>query len=494
MREKTMKNIMVIILLLIFSGMSFAQVKPIKGGEKALRQLDQQLKIARELLRTFPNKEAENLIRKAETLRTEVISLYARRRFNKAAAKLMAAMNLANKAINLLSRIPMERILQQVEELIRRAEQIVPGSGSKEAERLLRDARKNKNLAIRAFRANQYQKAMEQLRVAKFLVERSLSLVEGPKGNIQERLQVEKARLDELWQRAKELTASCNNPRADRLINQAKRQFQSILQAVNRGDTKLALTLYYNTSRLLLRAIDLCEGRDLSLQDQAREEIEMLSGLIMKARERIGAADTPKNKLILDKAIQLQRQAQRSFEEGKYNIALRRVSLARSLINRLWIKAPGLSVEDRARQELSRLRADIDKWNKARVRQSASAKPLLRAARQSARDAELYLTRGRVLLALESILAGNRFISLLETTLTEKKSVSRQSVEENLARLRDEIARRASMSETNPRSKELIEAAQKFAGRAERALRRNENELAAEYTQIGFDLVRKSKK
>ena len=463
------------------------------GGETTLRKLDQQINVARDLIRLFPDHKAEELLKQATGLRNEALALLASRRVVQANAKIMVALGLVERAINLLSQIPMDRVREQVDELIRRAEQLVPGSGEKQAERLLRQAKENIQWANKAARISNFRKAMEHFRVAKFLAERCLNLVDSPKGNLQDRLLTERRRFEELLERATQTVSACQNQNADKLVLQAKKQAQGIEQSVHRGDLRLALNLYYNTTRLLLRAIDICEGRESSSRERAIEEIELLNDMLDAARNRDNQEADRRSVIILEKATRLQNQAQEAVERENFELALVKVELARNLISRLW-GSPQTTYQERAEQELSRLQSDIEKLrNEQNLAASQKAKSLLRAAEMSANDAERYLARGRIRLALEAILAGNRFIAAVQSTIPSAKGINGQSVTVGIDRLMDKLTQLNSRADLSEENLDRVEAAQQMLTRAQESLVEGNQELAYEYVKLGLDLVDKIK-
>lgn len=482
------KFFLIIFLIQLMSSGLFAQGGQSRAGEAMLRKLDQQIGIARDLLRLFPDRTSEDLLKQAALLREEAAILLEERRVAQASAKINAAMALAEKATNLLSQIPMERIQEQVEELTRRGEQLVSGSSSKDAERLLRQAQENVLVANKAARMGKYRQAMESYRIAKFLAERCLNLVESPGGNLQDQVTTERNRFEELLERATSALASCQNENAERLVNQAKKQAQSIEQAASRNDLRFALNLYYNTTRLLLRAIDLCEGREGSDREQAVEELELLNDLLDTAKSKVDQQGNRRSLLVFEKATRLQIQAKEAVEQEKFDVALVKVELARNLISRLWDQNTLATYQERAEQELGRLQADIERI-KNNQSLPANAKALLQAAQMSASDAERYLTRGRIRLALEAILAGNRFISTLESSQSSSKSIGNEAISEEVARLNARLSQVASRSDLNSENQDLLEAARQMLDRAQEAVTDGNNDLANEYLKLGRDLV-----
>jgi hypothetical protein len=459
-----------------------------------IRQVYEQLNVAKDLLNAFPDPQAEEWIKQAEQFLGEASTLLAGRHRSLAMAKINTANTLLQKAINELSITPLERLQDQVEELIRRVEQTVAGSGSKEAERLLKTARENRSQGMTASKNNNYRKSMEHYRVAKFLLEKALNIVQGPHGDINEQIEIEKNRFEELLNRAEKAASTCQKENAQRLLQQARQQYQNTREAVNRGDFKFALSLYYNATRLLLRVIDICEGRFMSDQDQMTEELEMLGELLAAAQEQVSAGPGRRNVMLFNRANRLYREAEESIRQGKYVVARRQIDLARNLISRMWMGGGRINIRDRAYQELERLKTDVEQFSRENQSdRTPYAKAMLQAAEHSVNDAERYLQAGRTGMALQAILAGNRFISALQAPLPHDPEANLEKLAEDLDRLRSEIESLQNDEQLDADAKELLEAAREMVSRAKQALDNNELELASEYIKLGFNLVQKSK-
>lgn len=469
----------------------WAQVGPGQAIERQFRDLEQQIIVGRDLLRLFPNPQAEEFLRKAEQLRNELLT--ADRRNPALLTNLLLALNFSNRAINLLSQFPVERLRQQVEDLIRRAEQIVPTSNNKEAERLLREAQKSHQSAANAIAAGNYRMAMEQFRLAKFYSERGLGMVEGSRGTLQDLIQAEQERFEELFQRADEAVRNCNNQNATKLFLQAKKQHQGLRQGLLTDNPKLTLNQYNSTTRLLLRVIDICQGYAVSDREQAAEEFELLTELLETAVEQTGAQNPQRGKLVIDRAKRLQQQAAGSMNENNYPLALRQLTLARNLLSRAWSVDTDSDLQEKTTEELAALRNEFQHIQQQYSRsEDARARSLLRAVESSLQDAERFLATGRIRLALTSILSGQRFLNQLESRRpTDEELANRARME--LERLKARYDQSRAKERLTPEEQELVEAAYQAFLRATQALEEGQYELCIEYIKLGFDLLDKVK-
>ena len=480
-----MKYLLTLVVFCLLFSAAYSQNNS-HGGEARLQQLDSQIKLAQDLLSQFPNEQAKDLLALVVKARTDIQLLFESRRNALANAQLLVAFSLVQKVIDQLSQNPLKRIQEEVNELLQNTEQALVGKrNNKAAERLLQDAKNNIKNGNNSFERGRILMAVENYRVAKFLLERCLGLVGDGKLDIFEPLRNEKERYEELLQRAEDVVATCDNQQAAKLLLEAQKQDQAIRRAVNQGNGKLALNLYYSTTRLLLRAIDMCQGFSMPAKDQALEDIEMLRNLYETALEENGSG---RSKVILNKVLNLQNQAQSAINRGNFLLAQRRIDLARNLLGRLWSDGSEVNKQERAFQELEQLLFDIQKYQE-RINQDSSPKNknLLKAAQASANDARRFLKRNWTNVALQSILAGNRFLSALDSSQGGNNLISKENIEIEIERLSEKIS---SIQEDG--SKERIRAARQMLDKAVQALNNNDIEIASEYVRLGNNLLTSS--
>ncbi len=464
-----------------------AQTRPQRGFEDQYQRLIQQIQTARELLRLFPDRQAESYIEQAERWAQEAQRMNADRQFVLAQQRLRLAYDALARAFDILANVPAQRTQQQVEELIRRAEQIVPTSGNQEAERLLIRSKEHLQRAREAFRNRQSQRGLEYLRMAKSLAERSLSMAERADNRRGSDIEGERQRFLDLLQKAEPIVADCNNPRAQRLLQQAQRQAESAEPLIHRGEASLAIGLYHNAVRLLLRAIDLCEGRTFSEREEAQEAGELLDALINKVHEEPSSDLYPRRRLILAKVVQLQNQARQAMALQQYGVALRRIELARTLLAQSWSEN---MTETGAKQELARLESDIERM-KTQLPQNQDPRMVawLSAADQSATDARGYLQNGRIRLALMTVMAGNRFLGMARNLTISDEQQDQQQLLLRIQQRQQQIESWMA-KEMNQTNEDLV-FAQRLLQNAHSSLMQNDSRLAAEYLRMAEEYVDK---
>lgn len=493
------KIMLCVMLVLILTGAGEAQDQTgVVSVQASFKKLEEQLSFAKELLASFPNRQAQQLIQKAQQLRDQARAASLRNRPVMALSNLRAAQLMIDQAVGMLIMVPLDRLKERLQELLRRAERVVPVSGNKEAERLLRMAQQNRQFGNRNTTLGDYRKTMEYYRVATFLAERAIDLAEGPKGNLQDRLQKEKERFEELLDRARFAVLTGKDEKAIKLLGKAEHQVGSIKDAINRGDFQLALSLYYSTTRLLLRVIDISEGKHVSAREQAIEEVEVLIELINMVKDRFQESKNKRIIFLIDRAEKLYFKAQNDIESDRYLLALQKIERARGLLNRIKSGRPGdgSGLLERAERELERLQEDISRIeNKSESVEETLVKQYLSAAELCVKDAEKWISTGSTRLALETILAGNRFVLAAERATKAARKTQPEIVRREL----EKLERVLSDAKSEPESRSeiatgLVRQAEEMRNRALAALEKGQTQLAMDYTKIALDLVMKSRR
>jgi len=498
MKIFSQKTLLLFVLLMSLSKAGEAQdTRATITSQNYLQRLEQQLAFAKELLASFPNPQAKQLIHSAQQMRDQARVALAANRLAVASAKIRSAQQLVDKAISMLVRVPLERQQERLQELLIHAERVVPASSNKEADRLLRLAVKNRRQGDQAIKKGAYRMAMESYRVATFLAERAIDLAEGPKGNLQDQIRRERERFEELLQRARSVTFASGDENANRLLRKAERQVGSIKDAISRKDFRLALSLYYSTTRLLLRVIDIAEGKHVSKRERAVDEIESLRDLISVIKDRFGNLNDRRINFLTERAERLYYQAQNDIEAQRYIKEMKKIERARNLLEQVLRKGSrsGSGLKENAERELERLRNDIMLLReRTRTKPRPVVNQLLNAAEQNVRDAEKWLSVGRTRLALEAILSGNRLVLAAENTKRTKGGII------NVDKIRkelDKLDRALSQAKSEPKTrseiaKGLVKQAEEMRNRAFTAFEKRQLRLAHEYIQIANELIAKS--
>ncbi|RLD09790.1 hypothetical protein DRI50_11765 [candidate division KSB1 bacterium] len=360
----------------------------------------------------------------------------------------------------------------------------MPGNGNSEAERLLSAATGNQQKARKEQRKEQFRKAFELLRTAKFQAERSLLLAESAGDDIDSKIRREHLLFQNLLARAEALLAACENGQAQKLYRQVMEQRPQMERLTDENKKEEALDTYYQSTRLLLRAIDLCKDAELSPREQAEYEMATLADLLDRVKGREGAPG-PHQQKALKQALLLQDKADFAFANKDYDLALQQARQATLLLSERRGSPPGPGRENRLQQELVRLRAEVTRAQESAGATDARIKSLLDAAGICVQDADDFLQRGDENLAFQAILAGNRFLLQMDAG----GAASTDDLQRPLQALADSI-RAARTKEENV---SLVIAADRAAARAQTALRAGNFDTANGYIRLGREILKLKK-
>lgn len=482
-------TIYICIILLLLALPAWPQNGMERLTETLLHKAENSLTSAEELNRSFHDRQADEWLKQAKQYFNEGQSAYTQRQHVVAQAKFRLVMDFCRRASDWISKVPLNRMQEQVEELLRRAEQSVSANADKESERLLARAREHVHKAQRMAQQNQYQRGLEYLRIARFLLDQCLSWGEGAKGNLEEQALVEKERFEELLQRSESALSGCTNPRSHVLYQQALKQIPNIKQAMAQGEYKLAVQWYNNATRLLLRVVDLCQGREMTDREQTLEELELFSQMLDTARERFESQATPKEQIILQRANTLYQQAAQYLATDQYDVALRRIELARALLARLWHRD---AAPQRLESEIERLLTELEQ-----ARQSSGAdiqgsrrRTYLQAAEHHAQLAQKFYLAHRPRVALISLLVAERFLNLSRSAETEALPSSAEQLKNEMTKFAEQL-QQVSATITDPEDQELYRSAQTLFERAQQFSLNQQWALAASYLSMSRLILEK---
>lgn len=501
-----LKSLKLILLCLIlgFVTASAINAQNISIGElkNMLARLDRELEKARELIRTFDNRQAQTLLLEAENLRNQAAEIIdkqnprplelvdARRKIQEARLKL-------EQAVKLTLETTIKRWRSKLEQLLQRADQEVIGSNHPEAERLLQLAKQNRDAAERALAGRDGFKAIEHLRVAVNLVEQALDLSARKLDAFHE----ERRRFEMLRERARELVDKSSDARARIIFNQANKMAESALQAEQNRNLQLAKKFYNQAVLLLLRAMDLAKGQSPETVDQVSLALYHVRELIDNSKELLQNAP-PRTHLILERAQRFVVEAELAAKEGRGHEALWKIELAENLVNRARRMADnrsGRKFANRIVEEIENTRLDIAEVRAELTHESApDAEVLINMAEIAITKAEQAAAAGFERFALETVLAAQRLLTKAERILNNQDTngLTRERVQARLAQLDEAIAEAESRVDLakDEWARRLLLSAKEFRQLADESLQKGNYLAADEGIQVAFDLLRKSLK
>jgi hypothetical protein len=486
-----------IAFLMLFSATTvLAQRLP--NVEARLAELDRHLEFARAIVTSFNDPRALELLEKALVERDKARVAIGARRLQQAITHLKLARSFAEQAIKLTLEGPVARFRTRLEELIRRAESMVIGSGHRQAERFLQKAKENQRRAFDFLRARNIGRAIEHYRFSEKLARQAIELIERRGRTPRSAVELARDQYDRLRQRTHEAVVKSGNANAERLYQQALKRGRSAQQSFVRGRLGLAAEHFNQAIRLFNRALEVAGAFRGQIDVRLDGELKTLDELISSARHRSEDRGEVRGRILLDRAEQLRREAEQAAHAGDSRRARWKINVARSLVARALkiIEGSPEKPGDRLREELRRLRDDIRELRREAESQGyGEALELVDLAEKAAVRAENFLRQERPRLSLEAVLVGNRFLLAAERLLRrgEIEEASEEALRRRLGQLNEAIAEieRRLVSSDDPWQQTLLEQAKEARERAERALANNQRVVARINISIGFEAIRK---
>jgi hypothetical protein len=490
----------------------WAQRPDLPMVRRELERLDRLLETARQVVSAFENREARELILRAEALRKEAETHLSPVRprdeeLLKALMLIRQAIDLTERAIKLGLEGPLTRLRNTVDDLMRRAEYAVIGSCNPEAERLLGEAKKNRAAAESVMNTQAPRRVFELYQISKTLTERALSLVEGRGSNVATTVNRAKERFSHLDARAREAIETSKNPAALQVYQQAIKQARAAEEALQQCKLLIAQQLYFGATRLLLRAIDLALGGQ-NIPENARKEVALVQDLIEAADEETKDRADARSQVLLERARTLVREAEAAVEQKQYREVRWRIELARNFVDKA-MRGRGQtsestqSFEQRCDEMLQQLTQDIQEVGaKAREANQAEALQLVELATRAHQAAENACRQGQQTkklrhyrIAFQLIRTAHHFLLRAESLLRDTSAIStpaREEVAQKLTQL-DNALQEMSQAATEGGSELdqlFVQRAVELRDRARAALASGQLHVAAETIAVAFELIR----
>lgn len=495
-------NISIILFVcgLVLTATGFGQTR--NDLVRTIEKLDRNIEMVRELVASFDNQRAQELLNNAEKLRNEAAADVQNNRFGLAAGKIKLAFSLLEQALKITLDGPVRRLRSELEELLQRAEHLVLGSQYKEAERILREAKLNGTAAEKALSARQINKAVEHYRVAITLAKRAIDMVDRP-GNIDsDRIQEERTKFENLRDRARELVDKSNNDQAREIFQQAMKMAKSAEEALHNGNFELAKKFYNQSVLLLLRTMDLASKDSPATVDQTEVELFKLRELIDSAQDEIVNSGKPRANLLFERARRFAREAELATKEGHNREAIWKIDLAENMLQRakrIAQETVRSGYTDRISQEIQDTKSEISEVRSELSTDSPKdAEVLINMAGFTITKAEQASAAGLQRVALEAVLAAQKFLTKAEGILSDRSasSITKERVQLTLQQLDETITESQDqvLQSDQDWNVQLLKSAKEIRDLASSSLEKGNYQAANEAIQVAFELIRKSVK
>ena len=447
-------------------------------GRDMMQRLDRELAIANFLLQEIPDTEAEIWLQDAQTLRAELDDWLRKRELAKARETGQSAHRLALRIINKLAPIHYNNQFQTISDLINQAQTLVPNSDNPEAQRLLDEAKNNLQQAQQHFEENRLRPAFEAFRSAEAQAKRSLQLTHYPNETVENKLVSEQQRFSKLLDRVESILSECNSSDAHDLYKQALNRQVDINRLLLDEKPEAALQHYYQSTRLLLRALNLCEGSAASPAQRAEQQVRLLEELVDSVQRSDLRQAPVRQRIRLRRVKRLMEQAKLALDNKNYAQSLKLSFQARNILGHVLNNEPD-DRNQRVEQEIQRLQQAI---NKAKTLEtSPRQQSFVQAAEWSLEDAKMFLEQNDLGPAVQSVLTGNQFLSAIEDSGT---AANRDMAERKF----NELLSKISEAKQQEGDEYIIRAAEIIEQRIRYSLANGNYEIVHKYSQLAIDL------
>ncbi len=470
---------------------------------------------AKEILARVDHRGAQDLLLKAEALAKEADAKYTRALtmndnrlrdllLKEALANIALGKVYVEQAVKLALDFPLNRLRSTLQEMMRRAEQVVLNSNHSEAKRLVYQARKTQLEAERVATRDP-RRAVELYQIAIALAEKALTLAEGRKpSDVNPGINRERERYENLKKRAVEAIGASKNNAAQLVFEQAEKQARTAEDSFRKGETAVAQQLYNGATRLLLRAIDLAlAGR--KGQDYGRNEVMLLQDLIQTAEQEAGENPDPRAALFLERARALLREAEVAIERQQPLETKWRLELARNFIDKAMrktdrgaMKAENLA--QRYNEALLELARDLEELNaRSREANKPEATQLLELATNALKAAENAGRQNRLVMGFQLIRMAQHLLLRAETMLREASAdnaanfPARETVLQRFAQIENALQEMANIGDAASCETMRLQALEMLK-RGREALERGQPRLALIIAEVANDMIENCKR
>ena len=361
-------------------------------------------------------------------------------------------------AVRLILTNPIKSQRKKLKELLLFAEKLVTDSGNRKAEQSLRKARDHDGKVNAAIQKNQYQLALEHIRLGIFMANQAIETAKNQNQNIREKVAEEKKRIEQLLQKAKDAVDKSKNPTALKLFQLAEKRLQKIPRLIDNKNYSQAIDQYHQVTRLLLRVIDITNGSGQKSEITIYEDLARLDEMIENVSEKVAANNLQKNKrvnFLMSQLSTYQQNAHQALEDHQLEKARFNVQMGQRLLERalqIANRRNQMKGVNRLADELRQLNLLIEEIGKI-VDNSGNeeAKYMLNLARGARERANFLMQRRRNHLALAAIANSNRMAFAAERLAKEPESFKPEAKRiarrlEKMSQRIDEISDRQNMA------------------------------------------------
>jgi len=241
-----------------------------------------------------------------------------------------------NQALKILLKEPMKKRKRKLDELARRAENVVIGSENIRAQMVLDNGLRNKNLAYEAYRNNNFFQSMRLFNLAHQQLLKAINLVTNNKRDMSVEIENEAYRFNQFLEFNKGIINTSKNQKVIKFKESAHKKVRDAEQAKQDGNFQLAINHYQEATRLLNRALDITLGKTQLSVSRVLDKVAQLDELVDNIELRNEQIEANEQiKILMSRIKQLQTEAHQAVENNNFGIALNKAQLALDLLNKI---------------------------------------------------------------------------------------------------------------------------------------------------------------
>ncbi|NOY77265.1 MAG: hypothetical protein GXO76_05285 [Calditrichaeota bacterium] len=377
--------------------------------QQLFQELDQKIATLENVSAQFHNQKLTQSIQTIREHRRKAVEFSRKKQYRLARQELRLALRLSDTVLK-KSMVAIVRNYQApLEEMRRRAENQIHRRYNADADRLLKRAKQVHRNAVRAFQSRNFAKATELYKVEKSLLENCLKILEQNAPEKYARIQSDRQNFLELKRQAEKSLQGTRGTLSASLYNQAMDQARKAEQAYKKGDLKKANLYYQWSTRLLLRVINLTEGGNYALSQQAKDNLQLTRQVLKGMIQEYSGQMKPMTRKLLEQVQKLLIDAQMDYDRKNYSSAIQKTDVARKILSRLQsspIQKNG-SYQAQLKENIRALRQLLESIPKD-GNQSTRGQTLLKLSNEFLGKSQRELSKGNYKTSAAFLLVANR--------------------------------------------------------------------------------------
>ena len=491
------KIIFLIIILFCVASVpakSYAQNTGANHLQSMLQELDQKIASLEKIAAQFNNAQLKQGIQTIKAHRRKAVAFSRKKQYRLAEQELKIALRLSNTFLKKSVDAIVKNYQAPLEEMRRRAENQIHMHYNSDADRLLKKAKEVRQNAIRALQNGNFSKASDLYKVEKSLLENCMKILEQNAPEKYASFQSERENFLELKNQAEKSVQRSRTSLTTSLYNQAIEQARKADEALKKGNLKKANLYYQWSTRLLLRVINLTEGGNYSLSQQAKDNLNLTQQVYEGTiREYSGKTNLMAKKL-LNQAKNLLMDAHVDFNQQKYSSAIQKTDVARKILLRL--QSNPIQKNENYRQQLEENIRNLEqtlRTIRSNGRGSQAEETLLALANDFLSKSRNELSKQNYQSSAANLLIANRLTLQLQRIANQSiatSTFSEDTVLEKYNRLKTKVQQLSANNFDRSRMKQIYyNILQNFLQKIKLAIQKKQWNQANQYISVAETLL-----